>query len=141
MIARIRSPKPVRHFLREWRQKRGKTQEQLADLLDTSKGQVSSWENQKRGMTMEVQTALAFALGIEPADLFRDPEQPSADELLKSASPEKRREVFRVITALLGTGTEGSPVFLPQEDEDEAFGEPAQPQKAAANRGHHPRSK
>lgn len=107
MIARIRSSKPVRHYLREWRLKRQKTQEQLADLLDTSKGQVSSWENQRRGMTMEVQVALAYALGIEPADLFRDPDQPSIDELLKQATPEQRRAAFNVVAALLKTGTGG----------------------------------
>ena len=117
MIARIRSSKPIRHFLKEWRVKRGKTQQQLADLLDTDKGQVSNWESNKRGMTMEVQAALAFALGIEPQDLFRDPETPSADELLKFATPEKRREVFRVINVMLGTGTDGGPVFLPLDEE------------------------
>jgi transcriptional regulator with XRE-family HTH domain len=116
MIARIRSSKPVRHFLREWRIAKGKTQQQLADLIDTSKGQVSSWESQRRGMTMEVQTALAYALGIEPQDLFRDPEQPSADQLLKSATPEKRREVFTVIHAMLGTGTSGPGFMLLDED-------------------------
>ena len=107
MIARIRSAKPVRHFLREWRHAKGKTQQQLADLLDTDKGQVSNWENDKRGMTMEVQTGLAFALGIEPQDLFRDPEQPSVDELLRSATPEQRRQVLHVVEAMLKTGTGG----------------------------------
>lgn len=107
MIARIRSSSPVRHYLREWRKKRGKTQQQLADLLDTDKGQVSNWENYKRGMTMEVQAGVAFALGIEPADLFRDPEQPSIDELLRNATPEQRRLAFSVVETMLKTGTGG----------------------------------
>lgn len=121
MIARIRSSRPFRHYLKEWRIARGKTQQQLADLLETSKGQISNWESQRRGMTMEVQAALAFALNIEPGDLYRDPAQPSADELMKSATPEKRREVFRVITAMLGTGTGGGPVFLPQDEDDDGL--------------------
>lgn len=104
MIARIRSSVPVRHYLKEWRLKRGKTQQQLADLLDTEKGQISNWENNKRGMTIEVQAALAYALDIEPSDLFRDPEQPSADELLRHATPEQRRQVFAVIETLIRTG-------------------------------------
>lgn len=116
MIARIRSHRPVRHFLKEWREKLGFTQQRLADLLDTSKGQISNWESNRRGMTMEVQTALAFALGIEPEALFRDPEMPSADELLKAATPEVRRQVMAVIVTMLGTGTSG-PGFIPQRDE------------------------
>lgn len=107
MIARIRSSVPIRHFLKEWRLKRGKTQQQLADLLDTDKAQISNWERDKRGMTMDVQVALAYALGIEPPDLFRDPETPSIDELLRRATPEQRRLAFTVIEAMLKTGTDG----------------------------------
>jgi len=58
-------------------------------------------------MTLEVQAGLAHALGIEPADLFRDPEQPSVDELLRKATPEQRRAAFVVVQALLRDGTNG----------------------------------
>lgn len=133
MIARIRSSKPVRHYLKEWRIKSGKTQQQLADLLDTDKGQISNWESYKRGMTMEVQAALAFALGIEPEALYRDPERPSADELLKFATPEKQREVFRVIRVMLGTGTDGGPVY-PLLDGDEPRGSVGEPTEGAEPR-------
>lgn len=107
MIARIRSSTPVRQYLRQWRKKKGKTQQQVADLLDTDKAQVSSWETGRRGMTVEVQTAVAYALGIEPQDLFRDPEQPSVDELLRNATPEQRRMAFSVVETMLKTGTGG----------------------------------
>lgn len=120
MIARIRSSKPLRHYLKEWRKKAGKTQQQLADLLDTEKGQISNWENSRRSMTMEVQAALAYALGIEPHQLFLDPDMPSADELLRSATPEKRQEVIRVISVMLGTGTDGRPALLPRYEGDDS---------------------
>lgn len=104
---------------------RGLTQQQLADRLpagedgrSTGKDQVSRWERNERGMTMEVQAALAEALNIEPYQLFQDPAMPSADELLRSATPEKRREVMRVISAMLGTGTSGGPVLLPRDGDD-----------------------
>ena len=112
MVTRIGPTQPVRHFLKEWREHKGLTQQQLADRLPlgdegkpTGKDQISRWERKKRGMTMEVQAALAEALGISPGALFHDPAQPSADELLRNATPEKRREVFAVIETLLRTGT------------------------------------
>jgi transcriptional regulator with XRE-family HTH domain len=107
MIARIGPKQPLRHYLREWRELRGLTQPQLAERLDTSKDQISRWESNKRGMTAAVMQALAEALQIEPGDLFRDPAQPSADELLREATPEQRRLAFELVEAVLrptGTG-------------------------------------
>jgi len=101
MVTRIGSSRPYRHFLKEWRNSKGLTQQDLADRLDTTKGQISRWENNSRVLTMDVQVALADALGIDPAALFRDPATPSADELLRNATPEQRRQAFTVIEALL----------------------------------------
>ena len=108
MVTKIGPSKPIRHFLKEWRLYRGLTQQQLADRLPagddgkpTGKDVVSRWERNERGMSMDVQAALAEALNISPADLFRDPMTPSADELLRKASPEKRRAIFAVIETML----------------------------------------
>lgn len=111
MVTRIGPRQPVRHFLREWRLRKGLTQQQLADRIPTGedgkptgKDQISRWEKYQRGMTMDVQAALAEALGIEPFRLFQDPDMPSADELLRNASPEKRKQIFAVIETMLKTG-------------------------------------
>lgn len=104
MIARIGPRRPRRHFLQQWRKSRGLTQEQLAERLDTSKGQISNYESGKRGMSAGVIEALEEALQLEPGDLFRDPEQPSADALLRNATPEQRQQALSVIAALLKTG-------------------------------------
>lgn len=100
MVHRIGPKHPRQNFLRAWREHRGLTQEQLAERLDTSKGQVSSWETGRRSMSWGVMDALAEALSIEPWDLFRDPNQPSADELLRNASPEIRTQAIEVIRVL-----------------------------------------
>jgi transcriptional regulator with XRE-family HTH domain len=105
MIARIGPKEPRRNFLKDWREKRGLTQDQLAERLDTGKDQVSRWENRKRGMSAEVLEALADALNIQPYDIFRDPKRPSADELLSRASPEIRRQAFAIIETLIKTGS------------------------------------
>ena len=116
MVTRIRSPKPVRHFIREWREAKGKSQQQVADLLDTAKGQISRWENSKRGVNVEVLAALAYALGIEPEDFYRHPNQPSADELLRNASPHVREQAVALVRTLLRTGTDMQ--LLPIDDDD-----------------------
>lgn len=106
MVTRIGPKQPFRHYLKEWRDERGLTQQQLADRVDTGKDQISRWESGKRGMSAEVVGALAEALQIEPSDLFRDPNQPSADELLRDATPEQRRLAFQLIETALKTGTD-----------------------------------
>jgi transcriptional regulator with XRE-family HTH domain len=104
MIARIGPKRPRRQYLQEWRELRGLTQEQVAERLDTSKGQVSRWESGKRGMSAGVLEALEEALQLEPGDIFRDPNMPSVDELLRNATPEQRQQVLSVVAALLKTG-------------------------------------
>lgn len=111
MVTRIGPKAPLRHYLKEWRQRKSLTQQQLADRLPhgpdgkpTGKDQISRWERFERGITMEAQAALAEALGVEPWQLFQHPDTPSADELLKNATPEKRREIFAVIETMLKTG-------------------------------------
>lgn len=105
MVTRIGPKQPRRQYLRQWRDHRGLTQQQLADRLDTDKGQISNWESGKRGMSAGVLQALAEALDIEEGYLFRDPACPSADELLRRASPEQRAQAISVIEALLRTGS------------------------------------
>lgn len=104
MIARIGPKRPRRQYLSDWRETRGLTQQQLAERVDTGKDQISRWESGKRGMSAGVIEALEEALQLEPGDLFRDPKQPSVDELLRNATPEQRQQVLSVVAALLKTG-------------------------------------
>lgn len=85
MTTRIGPRRQRRHFLFKWRKAKNLTQEQLAERIGTYKAQVSNWESGKRDMTPNVQMALAEALDIEPGDLFRDPDQPSSEELLRDS--------------------------------------------------------
>lgn len=101
MIARIGPKKPRHNFLAAWRKKRGLTQEQLAERVGTYKGQVSNWENGNRSLSYDVMDALAEALDIEPADLFRDPARPSADELLRDAPDAVYEQALDMIKILV----------------------------------------
>lgn len=102
MVTRIGPKQPRRNFLRKWRDHRGLTQEALAERLGTNKAQISNWENARRAMTFNVQAALAEALSIEPSDLFRDPDRPSADELLRDVPPEVHTQAIDLIKVLVG---------------------------------------
>jgi DNA-binding XRE family transcriptional regulator len=59
-----------RHYLREWRQKRGLTQEQVAEAMGTHRGMISRYESSQRGLTLEVQFRLMEVLDIMPAQFF-----------------------------------------------------------------------
>jgi transcriptional regulator with XRE-family HTH domain len=59
-----------RHFIREWRVFRGLTQEQLADMLGTTKTSISRIESLKQGYTQEFLEACADALGVHPGALL-----------------------------------------------------------------------
>lgn len=100
---------PPRHFLKEWRKHLGLTQEQLAERLETSKGQISLYERSKIKMSLERAAAFAFVMDpdLDALAIFRHPEQPSADEKLRNATPEQRRAALTVIDTIMGTGTDG----------------------------------
>ncbi len=96
-----------RVFLREWRVKLGLTQEQLAERIGTQKGTVSRHENHARGLKEHQILAYAEALGVDATRLFQHPDAPSLDELVRGVPDDLRLQIFRVVTALVRTGTEG----------------------------------
>lgn len=100
MPARIGPRKPRRIYLAEWREARGLTQEQLANRLGTTGVTVSRWETGRSLLNTNVMSALAEALNIEPPDLYRHPDMPSADSLLRGQPEIVRREAIAIIDAL-----------------------------------------
>ncbi|MEO0385071.1 MAG: helix-turn-helix transcriptional regulator [Pseudomonadota bacterium] len=108
---RIGPKNPPQHFLKEWRKHLGLTQEKVAERLDTTKGQISLYERNKRKMTLEMAAAFAFAMNpdLDSLAIFRHPDEPSADEKLRNATPEQRRAALTVIDSIMsmGTGTDG----------------------------------
>lgn len=87
-------------FLAEWRLEKGLTQQQLADRLGTSDVTVSRWETKKRRPNDDAREAISEALGIEPEDLWRHPETPSADALLRGQPPEVIEQAIKLIYAI-----------------------------------------
>jgi transcriptional regulator with XRE-family HTH domain len=90
-----------RHYLREWRQKRGLTQEQVAEAMGTHRGMISRYESSQRGLTLEVQFRLMEVLDIMPAQFFSPPDEPSLDTMLRDASPDDRQLAHDIIQVFL----------------------------------------
>lgn len=100
MPVRIGPRRPPRIFLAEWREARGLSQERLGDRLGVSKMTVSRWERNVASINVNVMSALAEALDIEPRDLFRHPDTPSADALLRNQPESIVDQAIAVIGAL-----------------------------------------
>ena len=100
MPVKIGSRRPHRLFLAEWRKLRRLTQAQLADRMGTTAMTISRWEGGKIQMSAGAMVDAAMALDIEPADLWRDPDTPSADELLRGQPIEVRDQAVNLIRAI-----------------------------------------
>lgn len=87
-------------YLAEWREDKGLTQQQLADRMGTTDVTISRWETGKRRPDDDARVAIAEALGIDPLDLFRRPEEDSADALLRDQPPEIVSQALKMIKAI-----------------------------------------
>ena len=73
---RPRQKTKPRHFIKAWRQYRHLTQEQLAERIGVTPGNVSHLENGHQNYTQPMLEAIADALQCTPADLLmRNPAQ------------------------------------------------------------------
>jgi transcriptional regulator with XRE-family HTH domain len=102
------APKPQRRrtFLREWREHRELTQEQAAERLDLTQGQLSRIENGQSPYNQDFLEAAAYAYQCDVADLLmRNPLNADAMwsivDQLRKATPEERDAVKRVTEALI----------------------------------------
>jgi transcriptional regulator with XRE-family HTH domain len=100
MPTRISPRRQRRIYLAEWREARGLTQEALADLLKVAGMTVSRWERGGTLLNTDVMAALAEALGIEPVDLYRHPNEQSLDAMLRDAPDHVKSQAAAIIEAL-----------------------------------------
>ncbi|MGE3419348.1 MAG: helix-turn-helix transcriptional regulator [Bradyrhizobium sp.] len=88
-----------RHFIKEWREHRGLTQEQAAERVQLDRTTLGRIENRRIAYTQPILEALAEAYSCEPWDLLhRDPSKEGhvVDFLaeLQKASPVEQRELL-----------------------------------------------
>lgn len=94
-------------FIRQWRQARNLTLEQLADRLEMTAGHLSMLERGQRGYTQETLEAIADALLTDVASLLmRNPADPDAIwSVWDQAKPGTRRQIVEIAKTLIKTGT------------------------------------
>lgn len=63
--------KAVRHYVKQWREYRGLSQDQVADRVDKSRGLISQIESGTTALTEDMIYALADALNCAPWDILR----------------------------------------------------------------------
>jgi len=103
---RIQRDEPPRHFIREWREYRGLSQDRLAERIGKSTATISQIENNRQGYTQSTLEALADALNTDPASLLmRNPLDPEGIwSVWETLPPTERRRAIEMLK-LLSTGT------------------------------------
>lgn len=89
-------------FIRQWRQHKGLTLEQLADRVHTTHASLSRIERGMQPYNQELLEALAEALSCTPADLLiRNPLDVEAPwSIWERLKPEQRRQALRLLRML-----------------------------------------
>lgn len=97
-----------RTFIRQWREHRGLTLEQLADRVEMTPSYLSMFERGLRGYTQNTLEALAIALQTDAASLLmRDPTDEAAIwSVWDNASKGDRQKIVDIAKTITGkTGT------------------------------------
>ena len=98
---RIGQKKPLKWFLREWRQHKNLSQDAVAGRMDTNKGQISKLERGEQRMNDYWIAAYANALGVDPAALLHHPDKPTLDDLLRTATSDQISELRSIAEVIL----------------------------------------
>lgn len=94
-----------RTFIRQWREHRGLTLEQLAGSVDMTPSYLSMFERGMRGYTQNTLEALAVALQTDaPSLLARDPSHDDAIwPVWEKAKPSERQMIVNIAKTITGT--------------------------------------
>lgn len=96
-----------RTFIRQWREHRGLTLEQLADRVEMTPSYLSMFERGQRGYTQNTLEALAVALQTDTASLLmRDPtDEEAVWSIWDAAKPSERKMIVDIAKTITKTGT------------------------------------
>lgn len=109
MVNRRRPRRPAyrRTYIREWREHRGLTLEQLADRIESTHATLSRIERGVVPYSQPMLEAIAEALATEPASLLiRNPTDPEGIwSIWDTAKPGERERIVAIARALRSTGS------------------------------------
>ncbi len=98
------------NHLRAWREYRGMTQVELAELVETTQHQIAYLEGGERALSAKWLRRLAPPLGITPGFLLdHDPRSLDNDiiEIWVNADHRQRRQISAIAETILRDGTQG----------------------------------
>lgn len=101
MVTRIHQNARRRLFLKEHREDKGISAEQMAGRLGIERESVYRIEREQWRVKSEMQLAYADALGIEPEQLWRLPGRPSVDAILQAAPADVQEMAADIIRRLV----------------------------------------
>lgn len=96
---------PARHYLREWREHRGLSQEALGKMVGATGATISRYEKGDRGLPLELMFKLFDALDILPGQFFNQPQAPTLDAFAINLSAKDRRALIEVVEIASGLNT------------------------------------
>lgn len=104
---RFRKPPLRRTFIREWREHRLLTLEQLAERVGTTHATLSRVERSKQPYSQALLEALADALQTDPASLLiRNPADPEGIwSVWDQAKPGQKQAIVDIAKTVIKTGT------------------------------------
>jgi transcriptional regulator with XRE-family HTH domain len=106
MVTRIGTRRARRVFLREWREAKDVSPEQMAGRVGIERESYYRWEREPNRLNSGKMAIAAEALEIEPEDLWRLPpkpdDPPSIDQIVRDASDEQRKLVVDLALRVVG---------------------------------------
>ncbi len=103
-VTQIYQSKPPRLFLKEHREAKGVSAEQMGGRINIERESVYRLERKPERVTWERQCQWADALGISPLDLHRPPGAPSLDAMVAPAPEDLQKTVRDVVKRLVSGG-------------------------------------
>jgi transcriptional regulator with XRE-family HTH domain len=103
MVPRIGRKQRSHLYIEQWMEARGLSDQKMADRIGVERPTVTRWRRQQHRLNPEKIAAIAAALDIEPAELWRPPSRPSVDALLRDADDDMLQRAAEVVRLIAGT--------------------------------------
>ena len=110
MVTRIRRGARPHLYVKEWREERGLSLEDLGgrirlqdkdgEKVGVERNTVWRWENEPHRLNPEKMAAIADALDLEPEELWRPPGRRSLDAIASGASDDVQDTLVDIVTRL-----------------------------------------
>lgn len=90
-------------YIEEWFKARGLNDEKVGNRIGVDRATVFRWRKEQHRLNPEKIAALADALDLEPQELWRPPERPSLDALVRDSSDDVVNMAFDIVKRMAGS--------------------------------------